>query len=157
MTKKMLNKLVNLYDDIYSDVPYHKVKMVSFIIYKGKILCWGVNSDKTSTLQHYWRIRTRDTHEYIYDKRHSEIDCINKIPRDFTDFHKAELVIISKKADGNGPVKGSGFPPVGGFVPTAVSSTLASFFSQTFVFALLTVLHERWLKKRSTITPAISP
>ena len=32
MTKKMLNKLVNLYDDIYSDVPYHKVKMVSFII-----------------------------------------------------------------------------------------------------------------------------
>ena len=101
MTKKMLNKLVNLYDDIYSDVPYHKVKMVSFIIYKGKILCWGVNSDKTSTLQHYWRIRTRDTHEYIYDKRHSEVDCINKIPRDFTDFHKAELVIISKKADGN--------------------------------------------------------
>ncbi|MGN0289059.1 MAG: DUF4405 domain-containing protein [Lachnospiraceae bacterium] len=64
---------------------------------------------------------------------------------------------FSEKADGNGPVKGSGFTPVGGFLPTAVSSTLASFFSQTFVFALLTVLLERWLKKRSTIPPAISP
>ena len=81
MTKKMLNKLVNLYDDIYSDVPYHKVKMVSFIIYKGKILCWGVNSDKTSTLQHYWRIRTRDTHEYIYDNNGNIVyNCIDSNP-----------------------------------------------------------------------------
>lgn len=105
MNKKMLKKLVSLYDDIYSPVPYHKnkTKMVSFVIYKGKILCFGVNSERTSPLQHYYRIKTHHgvNNNYVYDKLHSEIDCISHLPRGFNDFKHAELVIISKMKDGN--------------------------------------------------------
>lgn len=100
MNKKILKKLVSLYDDIYSPIPYRS-KTVSFIIYRNKILCFGVNSEKTSPLQHYYRIRTKDVAaDYVYDKLHSEIDCINKLPHGFTDFKKADLVIVSKMKNG---------------------------------------------------------
>lgn len=104
MNKKILKKLCSLYDDIYSPIPYHqnRIKMVSFIIYKNKILCFGVNSERTSPRQHYYRVRTKDIEtDYIYDKLHSEIDCINHLPKDFKDFKKAELAILSKKKDGS--------------------------------------------------------
>lgn len=100
MNKKLISKLIILYDDIYTERPY-RLKMVCFIVYKGKILSWGVNSDKTSTAQHYWRTKTKGTENYIYDKRHAEVDAINKLPHDFKDFKKAELFIVSKKKDGN--------------------------------------------------------
>lgn len=100
MNKKLISKLIMLYDDIYTERPY-RLKMVCFIVYKGKILSWGVNSDKTSTAQHYWRTKTKGTENYIYDKRHAEVDAINKLPHDFKDFKKAELLIVSKKKDGN--------------------------------------------------------
>ena len=48
MNKKLISKLITLYDDIYTERPY-RLKMVCFIVYKSKILSWGVNSDKTST------------------------------------------------------------------------------------------------------------
>lgn len=104
MNKKILKKLSSLYDDIYSPIPYHqnKTKMVSFVIYKNKILCFGVNSERTSPIQHYYRVRTKDANkDYIYDKLHAEIDCIGKLPRGFSDFKKAELVIVSKMKNGN--------------------------------------------------------
>lgn len=100
MNIKIMKKLIDLYDDIYTERPY-KLKMVCFIVYKGKILSWGVNSDKTSTTQHYWRVKTKGTENYIYDKRHAEIDAIKKLPHEFKDFKKAELFIISKKKNGN--------------------------------------------------------
>jgi deoxycytidylate deaminase len=102
MNKKTLRRLVNLYDDIYSTEPYPRVKIVSFLVYKGKIVSWGVNSNKTNPIQYHYRMKTDNARNknYVYDKIHSEIDCMNRL-RSFSNFDKAELVIISKKKDGH--------------------------------------------------------
>lgn len=103
MTPRVINRYIRLYDHIISDRPYGRIKTVSFLIYKGKLLSFGVNSEKTSKTQYYYRRRTKDLKDnlnYIYDKTHSEIAAIKKIHPSFNDWNKVELLIVSKKKDG---------------------------------------------------------
>lgn len=100
MTNKLLNRLSKMYDYIYTDKPYKHTKTVSFVVYKNKIIQFGINSDKTSPLQKYYRIRTDLKHiENFIDKEHSEVNCLRRID-DSVDFSKCEIVVISKKRDG---------------------------------------------------------
>lgn len=101
MTNKLLNKLTRLYDYIYTDKPYKHTKTVSFLVYKGKVVSFGINSDKTSPLQNKYRLRTDLKHiDNFIDKEHSEVNCLRKID-DNLNFAKCEIVIISKKRDGD--------------------------------------------------------
>jgi tRNA(Arg) A34 adenosine deaminase TadA len=92
--------LRRLYDCIYSDKPFRNTKTVSFLVYKGKIVSFGVNSDKTSPMQNLYRMKTslKDIENFI-DKEHSEINCLRKVDTSIN-FSKAELVIISIRCDG---------------------------------------------------------
>lgn len=101
MTNKFLNRLSRLYDYIYTDKPYKNTKTVAFAIYKGKLLNFGINSDKTSPLQHMCRIKTDLKFiENFIDKEHAEINCLRHMDNDIN-FDKVELVIVSKKKDGD--------------------------------------------------------
>ena len=100
MTNKLLNKLTRLYDYIYTVKPYKHTKTVSFLIYKGKVVNFGINSDKTSPLQNKYRLKTDLKYiENFVDKEHSEVNCLRKADNDIN-FSKCEIVIISKKRDG---------------------------------------------------------
>lgn len=100
MTNKMLNRLVKMYDVIYTDKPYKHTKTVSFLVYRGKIVNFGINSDKTSPLQNKYRLRTdlKKIDNFI-DKEHSEINCLRKTDNS-VNFDKCDIVIISKKRNG---------------------------------------------------------
>lgn len=101
MTNKLLKSLLRLYDDIYAGDPYERLKVVSFIIYKGKIVNFGVNSSKTSPLQFYYRQRTPlSTIENFLDKEHAEINCLRRTYLGEFDLKKVEFVIISKRKNG---------------------------------------------------------
>ena len=101
MTNKLLNSLCRMYDYIYTDKPYKNTKTVSFLIYKGKVVSFGINSDKTSPLQNKYRLTTDLKYiENFVDKEHSEVNCLGKVHPRFR-FDKCEIVIISKKKDGN--------------------------------------------------------
>ena len=100
MTNKLLNKLTRLYDYIYTDKPYKHTKTVSFLVYKGKVVSFGINSDKTSPLQNKYRLKTDLKYiDNFIDKEHSEVNCLRKIDGN-VNFAKCEIVIISKKRDG---------------------------------------------------------
>lgn len=100
MTKKLINRLINLYNDIESDRPYARIKVVSFLIYKNKILSFGVNSEKTSLYQYKIRRRTKiNDNDFVYDKTHAEIAAIKKIHPSFNNWEHVEIFIISKKKD----------------------------------------------------------
>lgn len=100
MTRKFINRLINLSDDIESDRPYGRVKMVAFLVYKNKILSFGVNSEKTSFYQYRMRCKTDiDQSNFIYDKTHAEIAAIKKIHLSFNDWEHVEIFIVSKKKD----------------------------------------------------------
>lgn len=100
MTNKMLNRLARIYDYIYTDKPYKHTKTVSFLIYRGKVVNFGINSDKTSPMQNKYRLRTElKLIENFIDKEHSEVNCLRKTDESIN-FEKCELVIISKKHDG---------------------------------------------------------
>lgn len=102
MTNKLLKSLWRVYDDIYIDSPYKNIKFVSFLIYKGKIVSFGVNSNKTSPLQNFYRKRTElATIPNFIDKEHSEINLLRRNYFGDFDIKKVEIVIISKKQDGN--------------------------------------------------------
>lgn len=101
MTNKLLNRLVRMYDYIYTDKPYKHTKTVSFLVYRGKVVNFGINSDKTSPMQNKYRLRTELKYiENFIDKEHSEVNCLRKTDESIC-FEKCELVIISKKRDGN--------------------------------------------------------
>lgn len=101
MTNKLLNSLCRMYDYIYTDKPYKNTKTVSFLIYKGKVVSFGINSDKTSPLQNKYRLTTDLKYiENFMDKEHSEVNCLGKVHPKFR-FDKCEIVIISKKKDGD--------------------------------------------------------
>lgn len=101
MTNKLLNSLCRMYDYIYTDKPYKNTKTVSFLIYKGKVVSFGINSDKTSPLQNKYRLTTDLKYiENFVDKEHSEVNCLGKVHPRFR-FDKCEIVIISKKKDGD--------------------------------------------------------
>lgn len=102
MTKNQLKSLCRLYEYIYADKPFRNTKTVSFLMYKNKMVAFGVNSDKTSPMQKLYRTRTelKDIKNFI-DKEHSEINCLRKVDYMDIDFKKAELVVISKRCDGN--------------------------------------------------------
>jgi len=101
MTNKLLNSLCRMYDYIYTDKPYKNTKTVSFLIYKGKVVSFGINSDKTSPLQNKYRLTTDLKYiENFVDKEHSEVNCLGKVHPKFR-FDKCEIVIISKKKDGD--------------------------------------------------------
>lgn len=101
MTNKLLNRLVRMYDYIYTDKPYKHTKTVSFLVYRGKVVNFGINSDKTSPMQNKYRLRTELKYiENFIDKEHSEVNCLRKVDENIN-FDKCELVIISKKRDGN--------------------------------------------------------
>lgn len=100
MTRKLIERLINLSDDIESDRPYGRVKMVAFLVYKGKILSFGVNSEKTSLYQYRMRKKFNvDDSNFIYDKTHAEIAAIKKIHPSFDDWEHVEIFIVSKKKD----------------------------------------------------------
>lgn len=101
MTDKLLNKLVGMYDDIYTDKPYKRTKTVAFLICHGKIVSFGINSDKTSPMQNKYRMLTskRDIKNF-FDKEHAEICCLRKVDPEFR-FDRCELVIISKMISGD--------------------------------------------------------
>ena len=102
MTNKFLNTLCRIYDYIYTDKPYKNTKTVAFLIYKGKILNMGINSDKTSPLQKYYRVKTDLKYiENFVDKEHAEVNCLRQVDSEKIDWNKVELVIISKKKDGD--------------------------------------------------------
>lgn len=101
MTNKLLNRLTRMYDYIYTDKPYKHTKTVSFLIYRGKVVNFGINSDKTSPMQNKYRLRTELKYiENFIDKEHSEVNCLRKVDENIN-FDKCELVIISKKRDGD--------------------------------------------------------
>ena len=101
MTNKLLNRLVRMYDYIYTDKPYKHTKTVSFLVYRGKVVNFGINSDKTSPMQNKYRLRTDLKYiENFIDKEHSEVNCLRKVDENIN-FDKCELVIISKKRDGD--------------------------------------------------------
>lgn len=101
MTNKLLKTLTRMYDDIYTHKPYKHTKTVSFLVYKGKVLSFGVNSDKTSPLQNKYRICTELKYiENFVDKEHSEVNCLRRCD-DSINFSKCEIVVISKKRDGD--------------------------------------------------------
>lgn len=101
MTNKLLNRLVRMYDYIYTDKPYKHTKTVSFLVYRGKVVNFGINSDKTSPMQNKYRLRTELKYiENFIDKEHSEVNCLRKVDENIN-FDKCELVIISKKRDGD--------------------------------------------------------
>ena len=101
MKNKLLNTLSRMYDYTYTDKPYKRVKTVSFLVYKGKVISFGINSDKTSPLQNFYRIKTSlKSIENFVDKEHSEINCLRRIDGTITNWDKIELVSISKKKDG---------------------------------------------------------
>lgn len=100
MTNKLLNTLCRMYEYIYTDKPYKHTKTVSFLVYKGKVISFGINSDKTSPLQKHYRVMTDLRYiENFIDKEHSEINCLRKIDTDIN-WAKVEIVVISKKRDG---------------------------------------------------------
>ena len=100
MTNKLLNSLCRMYDYIYTDKPYKNTKTVSFLIYKGKVVSFGINSDKTSPLQNKYRLTTDLKYiENFIDKEHAEVNCLGKVHPKFN-FSKCEVVIISKKKNG---------------------------------------------------------
>lgn len=100
MTNKLLKSLCRMYDYIYTDKPYKHTKTVSFLIYKGKVVSFGINSDKTSPLQNKYRLCTDLKYiENFVDKEHSEVNCLRKSDESIN-FSKCEIVIISKKKDG---------------------------------------------------------
>lgn len=100
MTKKFIDRLINLADDIESDRPYGRIKVVAFIVYKNKILSFGVNSEKTSFYQYKMRCKADvDNSKFIYDKTHAEIAAIKKISPSFNDWNHVEILICSKKKD----------------------------------------------------------
>ena len=97
MTNKLLNRLVRMYDYIYTDKPYKHTKTVSFLVYHGKVVNFGINSDKTSPMQNKYRLKTDLKYiENFIDKEHSEVNCLRKTDESIC-FEKCELVIISKK------------------------------------------------------------
>lgn len=101
MTKKMINRLVQLYDTIYADFPYQKSKTVAFVIYKNHLLSFGVNSNKTSQTQNHYRRKVMGNEiKWECDKTHAEIAAIKKIDIQFNDFKNLELLIVSKKKNG---------------------------------------------------------
>lgn len=100
MTNKILNSLVRLYDDIYAGSPYHRLKVVAFLIYRGKIVNFGTNSEKTSPMQFKYRQRTHLANiENFLDKEHAEINCLRRVYLGDFDVKRLELVIISKRND----------------------------------------------------------
>ena len=100
MTRKLIKRLINLSDDIESDRPYGRVKMVAFLVYKGKLLSFGVNSEKTSLYQYRMRKKFNvDDSNFIYDKTHAEIAAIKKIHPSFDNWEHVEIFIVSKKKD----------------------------------------------------------
>ena len=102
MTNKLLRSLIRIYDDIYAGEPYTRLKVVSFLCYKGKIVNFGVNSSKTSPLQFRYRQKTPlATIENFLDKEHAEINCLRRTYLGELDIKKVEFVIISKRNDGN--------------------------------------------------------
>ena len=101
MTNKFLNRLTRLYDYIYTDKHYKHTKTVSFLVKGGKVVSFGINSDKTSPLQNKYRLRTNLKYiENFIDKEHSEVNCLRKADNS-VNFSKCELVIISKCKDGH--------------------------------------------------------
>lgn len=98
MTKSTLLRLCNFYDMIEGDRPYERVKMVAFVVVKNKIISFGVNSEKTSAAQHYWRCRVDNENnvDFVYDKTHAEVAAIKKIHPSF-DFSRAEIFVCSRK------------------------------------------------------------
>lgn len=102
MTNKLLRSLIRIYDDIYVSSPYKRLKMVAFLIYRGKIVNFGVNSDKTSPLQSIYRKKTDlvSIPDFI-DKEHAEINLLRRTYFGDFDMRKVELVIISKRIDGS--------------------------------------------------------
>lgn len=102
MTNKLLRSLVRIYDDIYSGSPYERLKVVSFLIYRGKIVGFGVNSEKTSPMQKFYRKQTSlATIPNFIDKEHSEINLLRRTYLKDFDMRRVELVVISKRNDGN--------------------------------------------------------
>ena len=101
MTERFLRTLSRMYEVIYTDKPYKHTKTVAFLVYRGKIVGFGVNSDKTSPMQCLYRMRTELSEiENFIDKEHAEVSCLRKIGKDFDiNFEKAEIVIISKRCD----------------------------------------------------------
>ena len=101
MTPRLLKSLAKLYDSIYTEDSYERLKVVAFLIYKGKIVNFGVNSSKTSPMQFYYRQNTSlATIENFLDKEHAEINCLRRTY--FGDFNirDIELVVISKRKNG---------------------------------------------------------
>ena len=100
MTRKLIERLINLSDDIESDRPYGRVKMVAFLVYKGKLLSFGVHSEKTSLYQYRMRKKFNvDDSNFIYDKTHAEIAAIKKIHPSFDNWEHVEIFIVYKKKD----------------------------------------------------------
>lgn len=102
MTKKLMRTLLRLYEDIYSGSPYERLKVVAFLIYKGKIVNFGVNSEKTSPMQKYYRKKTAlAAIPNFLDKEHAEINVLRHTYLGDFDMRRVELVIISKRNDGS--------------------------------------------------------
>jgi tRNA(Arg) A34 adenosine deaminase TadA len=101
LKKRLIRSLVRLYDYIYADKPFRNTKTVCFLVYKNKLVSFGVNSDKTSPMQNFYRLKTdlKAIPNFI-DKEHAEINCLRKSKYEDIQFDKAELFVCSKRFDG---------------------------------------------------------
>ena len=100
MTGKLQRSLLRIYDDIYSGSPYERLKVVCFLIYKNKIVNFGVNSNKTSPMQFYYRNKTPlSSIENFLDREHAEINVLRRTYLGDFNINKLEAVIISKRSN----------------------------------------------------------
>ena len=100
MKKSLLNKLIDISHNIYSDYEYKRLKMVCFSVYKGKLISFGVNSSKTDPMQHKFRKHTYKRNIEMLDMVHAEVACIKHLPIGFDDYKHLELLIYSETKNG---------------------------------------------------------
>lgn len=85
----------------YSD--YTKARLGAIVVYKGKVLSVGWNSNKTSPVQKELnRLRSFDVEaSNAYNTLHAEVACLLKVKDLDIDWGKASIFVYRIKKDGN--------------------------------------------------------
>lgn len=82
----------------------NKVKIGCIAVYKGTVLAFGANTDKTHPQQkkyNRWRFNEDSATKYLPDKCHSEIRVLNQIRYLDIDFSKVHLYIYRELKNGH--------------------------------------------------------
>jgi len=101
MNKNMLNTALRIYKK--SGDSTYKVKMMSFLFKKGKLITYSMNGNKTDPIQNKFgrisRIKTKfNCSEPFIDKLHAEISLLKNFMNE--DCSSLTIFVLSLKADG---------------------------------------------------------